>query len=91
MGRGEPAKSHLVGRLAVEKELLPLVARVKEIASLTALRCLIEHGAGRGADKEREALIPFSDHLFGELLFYERHLVNATDGRIRTLLPEALF
>ncbi len=47
-------------------------------------RCsfVLEHSTAHWTDKEHKRLIPRRNQLIGKLLLYQRHIVNATDGRI---------
>jgi len=52
-------------------------------------RLVIEHRAAHWADKEREALIARRNHLGGEFLPYQLHVVNFANGWLGTFLPDA--
>jgi len=61
-------------------------------SSSLGVRCfIIEHCAAYGADKEGECLEARCDQFVGKLLMVQRDVVNATNGRVRVLLPVAMF
>jgi hypothetical protein len=54
-------------------------------------RFVSKHFAAHGADQERECLKTCRSQFKGELLPYQRDVLNATNGRVRVLLFEAPF